>query len=218
MRFVCCLWRGRGFWRKTAKYNERHVEVLASMLKRHGGHELLCVHDGSFNVDGIRMPSEVSSLPDYLPKLWTWSPEFRAIIGGRFACIDLDVVILKDLMAVLDVDCPFRIWDYASRELYNSSLFVVDQGFGTEVWNQLSPEALSRAKRTTARWTGDQSWIAYVLGKGLPTFGQKDGVVNYRPLRHRSTKPKGILAAFMCGPYEPSEEAKFSSWVREAWV
>jgi len=185
------------------------------MLARHGGHELVCVHSADFDIPGPVMPDDVSHLPDFLPKLWAWSPEFHAIVGGRFASIDLDAVVLGDLGRLLADG--FRIWDYASGEPYNTSLFALGQGQHHEVWNRLSDSALTKAKQTTARWTGDQSWVAHVLGTGHPTFGERDGVICYRPKSHRENCPDGTLAAFFCGPYDPRSEARCSSWVNEAW-
>src|SRR5688572_21530353 len=114
MRFICWLWRGRGFWKRVATYGTQHVEVLAAMLDRHGGHRLTCVHDGSFDlpadVDNIVMPPEVAALADYQPKLWAWSPELHELIGERFASIDLDVVVLGDLAPVLQKQAPIELW------------------------------------------------------------------------------------------------------------
>lgn len=219
MKFVCCLWRGAGFWKNVAKYDERHVLTLASMLKRNGGHELLCVQDGSFNLPGsIVMLDAVKALPNYLPKLWLWSPEFHAIVGSRFSAIDLDVVIAANLGPLLNGKEPFRIWNRANGEPYNSSLFALQPGFGQSVWTRLSLDAVEKARASKERWTGDQSWIAHVLGPSMPTFGEKDGVIQYRPKRHRAEMPKGMLAGFMCGPYEPASEAELSPWVKKLWV
>jgi hypothetical protein len=218
MKFVCWLWRGKGFWKETTKYNERHVSVLASMLKRHGGHSLICVQDGSFDIPGsVIMPKRVRKLPDYLPKLWAWSKEFHEIIGERFVSIDLDVVIVGDLAPVVSGPEPLRIWDQAEGEPYNTSLFAIEPGFGNEVWDRLSPEALAIARLRTKRWTGDQSWVAYVLGKGQTTFSQRDGILQYVPALHRAEMPKGMLAGFMCGPFDPAREAKHSGWVKKSW-
>lgn len=218
LKFVCWLWRGRAFWKQTARYDERHVAVLASMLHRHGKHELTCVQDGSFDVPGsIVMPESVSSLPDYLPKLWAWSPEFHDLVRERFTSIDLDVVIAGDLGLVLDRPEPFLIWNKASREPYNSSLFALDPGFGNEVWTSMTPTRIACAKRMADYWTGDQSWIAHVLGPGRETFGEETGVMQYRPALHRERMPAGMIAGFMCGPYEPISEAEHSEWVRSAW-
>lgn len=216
--FVCWLWRGRGFWKRTASYDERHVAVLASMLKRHGGHDLICVHDGSFapSVPSIVMPAYVAEMSDYMPKLWAWAPEFHTLVGQRFASIDLDVVITGDLGPVLASERPLRIWA-GKGERFNTSLFALEPGFGHGVWQCLSPEAIGRAKAAASYWTGDQSLVAYILGEGHDTFGDETGVMQYRPRLHRDAKPAGMIAGFMCGPYEPFSEAEQSAWVREAY-
>lgn len=219
MKFVCWLWRGKGFWKRTARYDEGHVATLASMLSRHGDHELICVQDGGFDIPGsIIMPDEVNALPDYLPKLWGWSPQFHDLIGERFASIDLDVVVTGDLEPLLTINEPFVIWDRARLEPYNTSLFALKPGYRNDVWTTLSPEKLAWARKRAAYWTGDQSWVAHVLGPDEPTFGEAEGVIQYRPSKHRDTPPEGMKAAFLCGPYEPRSESEHSTWMRKAYV
>lgn len=219
MKFVCFLWRGKGFWKTTARYDEHHVTTLASMLARHGGHDLICVQDGSFDLPGsIIMPEEVMALPDYLPKLWAFSPEFHALIGGRFASIDLDVVVTGDLAPMLSGREPFFAWNKASREPYNTSLFALEPGTHNRVWTELSPARVAHARRMAAYWTGDQSWVAHVLGPDEPTFGEEAGVIQYRPTKHRAAPPAGMKAAFLCGPYEPRSESAHSAWMRREYV
>lgn len=188
------------------------------MLRRHGGHSLTCVNDGTFKipegVSSIIMPAKVAALPDYLPKLWAWSKQFHDIIGERFASIDLDVVIAGDLAPILQAKQKLRIWNHARLELYNSSLFALEPGYGNQVWDRLTPADLERAKQCALYWTGDQSWIAYVLGRGYSTFSEADGVIQYRPKFHRQKMPAGMLAAFLCGPYEPFSEAEKCPWLK----
>lgn len=222
MRFVCQLFRGKDFWKATARYDERHVIVLASMLYRHGGHSLTCIQDGSFSIPpgitSITMPEHVAALPDYQPKLWVWSRQLHDLIGERFAVIDLDVVIAGDLAPVLARSERFCIWDHAAGELYNSSLFVISPGFGNAVWDCYSVNTFARVRHDYENsgryWTGDQSWIGHVLGRGKTTFGECDGVIQYRPKYHRAVMPSDMLACFMCGPYEPFSEAEESEWVK----
>lgn len=219
MKFVCFLWRGKGFDRPVAKYDERHVSTLARMLRHNGKHDLICVDDGSFpEVPGVlyvRMPQSLLDMRSYLPKSWAFSPEFHEIVGERFASIDLDVVITGDLAPLLT--SPFRIWDAAKAEPYNTSLFVLEPGKHTKVWTSLTPDRLREARNGYPYWTGDQSWLAYVLGPGQPTFGEADGVIRYRPKRHRVAPVKGALAHFFCGPFCPRTESEFSPWVKQAW-
>lgn len=191
------------------------------MLRRHGGHELVCVSDDPLLlVPGVRtilMPAQVSALPNYLPKLWAWSPEFHAIICQRFASIDLDVVVTGDLGPVLETKAPLRIWNKAANEPYNTSLFTLEPGYGHDVWKRYSPEALESAKAKAPYWTGDQSWVAHVLGPNEETFGEETGVIQYRPKLHRARMPEGMKAGFFCGPYIPETEGSNSKWVRDVW-
>jgi hypothetical protein len=221
MRVVCWLWRGREFWKDAARYDGEHVAVLASMLRRNGGHSLTCIHDGGFvlpaGVDAIRMPADVAALPDYLPKLWAWSPMLQGLIAERFASIDLDVVLLGDVAQLVAGPEPVRLWNGAKYEPYNTSLFAVEPGFGHEVWESYTPDRLAAARARAEYWTGDQSWVAHVLGLGMPTFSEADGVVRYRRSLHRSGPPAGALAAFLCGPYEPRSEGGCAEWIRQAW-
>lgn len=220
-RFVCWLWRGRGFWNAVARYEAEHVRVLASMLGRHGGHRLTCVHDGSFEmpagVKSIVMPRDVAALPDYQPKIWAWSPEFHQLIGERFASIDLDTVILGDLAPVVETDAPIRLWGDAMGEPYNTSLFTVEPGFGNAVWDRYSPEALERARGRAARWTGDQSWVAHVLGPNMPALSHEGSLLRYAQRRNRQGVPIGTRAVFFCGPFCPRTESDHSRWVRQNW-
>jgi hypothetical protein len=218
--FVCFLWRGTGFSRPVATYGVQHVAVLARMLERHGGHQLTCIHDGVElppGVAGVQMPDAVARLPNYLPKLWAWSPELHCQVPRRFACIDLDVVILDDLAPVLETHAPVMIWDSAVGEPYNSSLFTLARGFGHDVWTTMTPERVAEAEARSTRWTGDQSWVAHVLGPHLPTFGEWTGVIRYRRSRHAAAPPPGTRAAFLCGPMAPDTEGKHSPWIARAW-
>jgi hypothetical protein len=174
-------------------------------------------HLDVLGVDGISMPPAVATMPDYLPKLWAWSPEFHALVGRRFASIDLDVVVLGDLAPVLETHAPFRIWDSANYEPYNSSLFVLEPGFGQAVWTGFSPEKLAAARARARYWTGDQSWIAHVLGQRQETFGENTGVIRYRPALH-GREPRGAKAVFFCGPYDPAIEGEQNSWIRQHWA
>lgn len=223
MLFVCWLWHGHGFERAVAPYTFRHVSVLSRMLRRHGGHDLVCVTDRPRHcpagITPIAMPDGVRALPNYLPKLWAWSPEFQFIVGRRFASIDLDVVIVDDLAPVLEpvAGDPVLLWSRASGEPYNTSLFALEPGACQEVWTRLSPEAVEAARQRSGRWTGDQSWVAHVLGPGRASFGEETGVMQYRPKIHRAMRPVGLRAGFMCGPYEPFSEAEASGWVKAAY-
>lgn len=223
MVFVCWLFTGHGFNRdKVMRYGPQHVATLARMLSRHGSHELLCVTDQPKEVQAagvgvIPMPPEVSALPRYYPKVWLFSDELAGIIGRRFGSIDLDAVVTGDLGPVLDTNDDFIIWDQAKGEPYNTSLLAMEPGARPEVWDRFTVEAGDAAQIAVGRPTGDQCWLGHFLGPDEATFSEDTGVLQYRPSKHRASKPEGVRAAFMCGPYLPDVEAKSSEWVREAY-
>jgi hypothetical protein len=182
------------------------------------------VNDRSFGplpdgVGDIRMPVAAWSLPDYLPKLWAWSPDLHILIGARFASIDLDWVGLGDVAPLLAGPDPVRMWGKGAARLepYNTSLFAVEPGFGHAVWRTSSPERVAEARAKAPYSTGDHSWVAHVLGPDLPTFGEADGIVRYRGGLHREAPPPGARALFFCGPFCPRTEAEHSEWVRREW-
>lgn len=213
MQFVCMLWNGRGFWKPTAKYSAEDVDLLAAQLDEFG-HDLLCVHDGSYsgNCENVRMPNAVMQMPDYLPKLWLWSREFRKFLRDRrLAYIDLDCVVLGDPAPLLQTADPVRLWNFAKREPYNTSLFACDADFGLEVWNRRGE--VEKARSVWPYWTGDQSFVGYVLGAGCATFGPDDGVVNFSRKTVQAGPPKGAKVVFFCGPNSPQQERAHTPWV-----
>lgn len=221
MIFATTLFRGSGFDRsRVMTYGPEHVGVLASMLRRHGGHDLVCIHDGQempAEVRGIEMPTAVKDLPTYAPKLYLFSQAVGDAIGERYACIDLDVILLGDVSTILPA-ADFAIWDQARGEPYNSSLMAMEPGARRIVWDNLTPDAWGRARSTTRhRWTGDQTWIAECLGEGEATFSEATGVLQYRPSKHRQAPPDSALALFTCGPYRPDLEAAHSPWIGDAY-
>ena len=76
MMFLCWLFRGNDFDRnKVMTYRPEHVRTLAAMLRRHGGHDLVCVSDMS--VPGVRvvpMPDAVAAPPATARAIFTCGP------------------------------------------------------------------------------------------------------------------------------------------------
>lgn len=220
--FVCHKWRGHG-WKqhRVVRYHAAHVNTLASMLRRHGGHRLLCITDDPGGIDPlievVAMPENVAALPSYFPKLWAFSREFGQIVGERFTGIDLDTVITGNPGPLTERDGDFIIWNQAQGEPYNTSFFTLEPGARAEAWERFTLEGGLEVERKVGRPTGDQCWLGYVLGPGEKTYSQADGLIQYRPKRHRERPEPHGLAYFLCGPYDPAEEAKVSAWVADAY-
>jgi hypothetical protein len=218
--FVCWLFRGHGFDRKrVVSYGCHHARALAKMLKRNGANDLFCVSDQELAADCdanlIPMPREVAALPKYYPKLWAFSDDFGRIIGEKFVSIDLDAVVLGNFSDLLENRSEFAIWDDAIGEPYNSSLFVLEPGARAQVWECFSEGRANGAEMNATRWTGDQSWIAHVLGPKEERIHDEKRIIRYRPSLHREKQLQGVDLAFLCGPYDPASEP--SPWIREAW-
>lgn len=220
MRFLCSLWRGRGFWKGVAKYDESDVAYLANALERYG-HTLTCITDEPIEVENqarvqtIAMPPEVAKLPDYQPKLWIWSPELHEQIGEPFAHIDLDCVILADPAKVFHPKHPLQFWDWAKKEPYNTSLVYIMPGHGNEIW--VNRGRIEEAKKNWPYWTGDQSLVGWTLGLGQHTFGPADGIVNFSTVTTSFKEPpRGARVVFFCGPLKPRDWADKVKWVKDA--
>jgi hypothetical protein len=188
------LYRGHSFDKPAVSYDVQDVLDLQHMLKQHGGHTLQCVTDGTFDlppdIETVIMPEDVRNMPNYLPKLWLWSAEFHAQQTGRqIVYLDLDCIILKDPAKIVSDGDDLRIWDWAKDEMYNTSFFVLRAGHHPEVWDRRSQIAHARSTMTgppgaQSRWTGDQSFVGYVLGPKMPTFTMADGVQPFRASIH----------------------------------
>ncbi|MEJ2125545.1 MAG: class I SAM-dependent methyltransferase [Alphaproteobacteria bacterium] len=216
MRFVCFLWRGKAFWKDVAKYGEEDVAYVSRALRRYG-HSLTCVHDGTFDIaqygiPEIIMPEFVASMPDYMPKLWLWSVDFQERIGEPFAFIDLDCVIIDDPAAVFDTKHRLNFWDWAKDEPYNTSLVYITPYTGNNVW--LNRGRVAEAKRNWKYWTGDQSLVGWTLGEGLHTFGEAEGVVQFRKETMSDAKPNARVI-FFCGPRGPRDVMASVPWLKE---
>lgn len=219
--FVCWLFTGHDFDRsRVVRYGPKHVQHLNRMLKRVGPYDLVCVTDQPEDVKAqcpgievIRMPDRVAAFPSYYPKLWAFSKEFGDKIGRRFCSIDLDTVIVTDPAPLLKRTEEFVVWDQAKLELYNTSFFLLDPNSRTQVWDGFTVQTAETARLGYRKWCGDQSWMAHILGEGEATFSEGDGLIQYRRTLHREKFPKGMIAAFLCGPYDPMTED--SPWIRE---
>lgn len=203
--FLCWLFCGVDFDRnKVMTYRPEHVRVLQAMLRRNGGHELVCVSD--MDVPGVRvipMPAAVAALPSYYPKLWAFSRECQDAVGERFTSIDLDVIVRGDLGEVVDHDSDFRIWDGAALQPYNSSFFTMTPGTHNHVWDSFNVPDAEAASKLYPKWCGDQGWIAHVLGNGERVYREDDDVIVRYRRRAVSPPPATARAIFTCGPYRP---------------
>lgn len=110
------------------KYPPDHVNRLHRMVRRHlrREHAFFCLTD---NPEGLDEGVAVLPLPDlqlvgWWNKLWLFSADFP--LRGRVLFLDLDLVILRDLDALVDFEAErlfVSIADYVHEREFNTSVF-----------------------------------------------------------------------------------------------
>lgn len=180
MPFVCFKWKGH------IPYMPEDVNVWASMVDRWTDmpSEIVCVTDDPEGIDGgVRV---IPMWRDHFEhgrdwhRLKLFSPEMAELIGPRFVCIDLDVVICGQLDPLFDHDAPFKAWrDPFRPKQYCTSVLQMDAGAFPHVLEQFEPEK-AMALRNSGKYGGyDQAWISYAL-PGQPVWTAADGVLSFK--------------------------------------
>jgi hypothetical protein len=192
--FVTWLWKPHPQYR--SQFAATHVNVLASMVKRHytQPHRFLCVTDIPKGIDLMKVEvvpafNDFAHVPSpYGPhqpscyrRLRAFHPEIGKVFGERFVSMDLDTVITGDLTPLFDRTEDVVLWEEQDkRSYYNGSLMLLKAGTRPQVWKNFNPKRSPREAKQAGRFGSDQGFISYVLGKGEATWGKADGVYSYR--------------------------------------
>ena len=228
LTFVCFKWRRSSVGVQlpsACEYTALHVNRLWSMLKRHVriDHQLVCVTvdpDGiCADVRTIPIWDKLGHLGGCYNRLWVFSKEAGELFGDRFVCIDLDVVIVNDSTSLFTRKDDFVINAYnpSTRfrdQHYNGSMFMMDAGARSSVWDDFDPEVSPIESRNNPDTVGtDQSWIRHHLGKNESRWTNADGVYEARQIRH--ALPDDAKIVFFSGRMDPSVSR--AEWVRSEW-
>lgn len=200
------LWYQPGF---RYEYTEDHVHALKEQIEQHVSvpYKFICFSDRS--IDGVETyPFKDVDLksdrwnpadqPQCFRRLWLFSEEVRPIVGDRFVNIDLDCEILSNIDSVLTRKEDFIIAKgQARRNGYSGSMWMMDTGSRSDVWNTLSQDGVDKA---TKLYVGsDQAWMRYVLGPDESLFEPSDGVYHYHYLRGARSMPEDAKIMFYAG-------------------
>lgn len=235
MEFVAFKWHKPGY---RSKFGPETVNTLHSMIGRNfqAPFRLTCITD-----DPKGISSEVRILPLWdvyaglpsphghaYPSCYRRLPLFAEhfdgqriadLIGPRFACMDLDLVILADVTAMFSEDVDFRIWgDTAKGTPYNGSLYMLRAGARRQVWEQFDPVESPRRSLALGYIGSDQGWIGACLGPNERKWSVRDGVYSFRNhvQRNRYLLPANARVVIFHGAVDPwSEHAQRLSWVRK---
>ena len=225
-------------WQPTPGYRSNFppesVYALREMIRRHyaPAHRFVCVTDKPNELPGVEtvelwtdhatVPSPIGrSYPSCYRRLKLFAPDAGLTFGERLVCIDLDMVIVRDIAPLFDRPEDFVIWgesDYPGRQAYNGSLWMLKTGSRPQAWTKFDPKTSPQKAWAAGGRGSDQGWLCYILGKNEAKWTRADGVFSYR----KHIAPKGnVLPAeariiAFHGKTDPwCFQARNVPWIRE---
>lgn len=232
---VVFKWKPRPGYR--SKYGPEHVHAVRNMVRRHypDPHRFICITDDPEGIDDdveilplwtdhadVPNPSFPDG-PSCYRRLKMFSRDIGALVGERFVCLDLDVVIVDDLRPLWNRAEHFVGWrNPVALWPLNGSMFMLNAGARPQVWESFDP-LTSPAKSHAAKMRGsDQGWMSHVLGWGEAMWGPKDGVISYqKEIRNWGGRlPPGTRIVFFWGKVDPwTPIAQLGSpWIRRHYL
>jgi len=152
--------------------------------------------------------------PQCYVRLKAFSKEMVAVLGPRFASIDLDCIVVGNLDEILGRTEDFVIYRQPARQSfdkaqpYNGSMWLMNTGCRPRVWEDFhGAESLAPfvgdPKREHFLQT-DQGWMAFTLGLQEQGWSDRDGVVMWSWLQHKGWKlPDNARIVFFNGKTKP---------------
>jgi len=229
---VCFLWCDG-----SRDYRPKHVDVLASMVRRHlpVPHEFVCFTDQSgFSSDVRALPlpdaahaaarmatPEGAQFPSSYRRLWLFSREATEI-ADRVLLLDIDCVIPRDLSPLLEIDADFVGWrpNYAwgTERRFGGGTWLLRTGTHTEVWDDFGADGIKAARAAGFRGS-DQAWISYKLAACAPAWPRSVGIYQSQDMRasgYRTLPPDARIVHFNGHP-KAWELAGRIEWIRRHW-
>lgn len=142
-------------------------------------------------------------------------------IEERLACVDLDVVVTRELDVLFDRPERFVIFQGANATNpcpFNGSLMMLRPGSHPEVWSEFSLE--KAAKVPWFQFPDDQSWLHHMVPQAAAWHaGPRSGVYAFRKREWpRDTVDLPADARLVAFPgWRSPEQFQHVKWVREHW-
>jgi hypothetical protein len=232
LTFVTFRWQPTPGYRST--FPVESVYALDEMIKRHysGPSRFVCVTDRPQELTRVeamplwpdhgKIPSPFGhSYPSCYRRLKLFAPEAVEMFGPRLVCIDLDMVIVKDITPLFDRPEDFVIWgesDFPNKQAYCGSLWMLRTGTRTKAWTEFNPKTSPRTAWNAGCRGSDQGWMCYILGKHEAKWTRKDGVYSWRkhiaPMGGKLPADARVVAFH--GKHDPwSGYSQNFPWIRE---
>lgn len=225
---VAWKWRPNGTW--SRQYDSVHVNALEKMLKAHLHipHRLVCVTDDPRGINCETIPlwehgetKTPQNKPNCYRRLYAFSKDAQKYFGPRFVSIDLDCLIVpgpdgKGLTPLIDQPGFMIVKGYREDTKkgccpYNGSMWMMDTGAHSQVWEEFSPEnspalAQKNVLPNGHRYYGsDQAWIAHMM-PNQKTWGPEDGVLSFVRDAQAHKIPSICRVMFFAGHMKPWSE------------
>jgi hypothetical protein len=187
---VCWKWDDPGYVRGD-KLLPEYYNILYAMLERNitlPVWDLIVPTDDTTglnpNIVAVPQPSSLSirsphgnRFPACYRRLWNFSRDAQYLFGNRFLCIDVDVIIVRNIDAMLTRPEKFVGWtdpDFKWEKIAGG-LYYMQAGAHPEVWDDFDPKTSPAIAKADGRHGSDQGWISHKLYPPDASFGRKDG-------------------------------------------
>lgn len=220
------------------KYSTEHVRRMHNMLARNLTipWQFVVITDDPegdraahhrIDVKFVRLWDEMRDTKYCGVRIRAFGADMMHRIGPRFAWVDLDVVITRNVDHLFSRSEDFVALATPNPPMpYNGSLVMMDAGARAQVLAKWTPDAYAE---TRAYWDrlgvragaeSDEGWMGRVLGDKEATFTQSDGIYYLKRLAPKYKLPIDACMVVMNGrKADPSfhEWQKTSPWIKEHW-
>ena len=195
-------------WKWGKLFGAGDVNRLRAGLERHLHlpHSLVCITDDATGIDSrvrvVPLPTTFADTPRCRRRMQIFSREFAQQLGQRLLCMDLDVVLVDDITPILDpatrvnvarhtmgVDLgrqPLVCWRVGYAGVFSGSFLLMDAGHLDGLWRAFyndgdtwKQDIFWRRVQPTGTPSDQAALNAYVAGRDVPHWTERDGFVTY---------------------------------------
>lgn len=216
-------------WGGPRGYRPEHVNILASMFKRHlSAHRFVCITDSlsgfSDEVEVLPMPDaakrlgahrtlEGAGFPSCFQRLWMFSEEAKHL-GDRILLTDVDAVVTANVDHLFTAQAKFVGWrpkmGWGTRQRLSGALYLMTPGANTEVYDDFHGAASMREARSAGYRGSDQAWISYKMRDKAALWADA-GIYSVRDFG--GDMPNDACMVQFNGPTKPWDDNR--EWVKE---